>query len=199
MIAELEKRHAVAEHAGKIAITAYESRGRMALLDQAVEVAAGAGTTPEVAGIRQYRSRLGALLNVEQELTAELALFARLSKAAGNVEAYEFTDVDRSVSGGLSLKGAAWGRAHDTVGLGLIDNGISAARERYLNAGGLGILIGDGKLPHPGAEQIIETYYDVGLLPHAQLTLDYQFIENPAYNRDRGPVSVWAVRFHTQF
>jgi high affinity Mn2+ porin len=97
------------------------------------------------------------------------------------------------------LKGAPWSRAHDTVGLGLIDNGISAARQRYLNAGGLGILIGDGKLPHPGAEEILETYYDAELLPHAQLTLDYQYIENPAYNRDRGPVSVWAVRFHAQF
>jgi high affinity Mn2+ porin len=171
----------------------------MALLDQAVELAAAAGTTPEVDAIRRYRSRQGAALNLEQELTAGLGLFARLSKAAGNVEAYEFTDVDRSAAAGLSLQGAAWTRAHDTVGLALIDNGISATRERYLNAGGLGILIGDGKLPHPGAEEIVETYYDAGLLPHAQLTLDYQFIENPAYNRDRGPVSVWAVRFHTQF
>jgi high affinity Mn2+ porin len=87
----------------------------------------------------------------------------------------------------------------DTAALGFVDNGISAQREQFLNAGGLGILIGDGKLPHPGAEEIVEWYYDAALLPHTQLTLDYQFIEHPAYNRDRGPVSVWAVRFHAQF
>ena len=68
-----------------------------------------------------------------------------------------------------------------------------------MNAGGLGILVCDGKLPHPGAEEILETYYDAAVLPHAQLTVDYQYIDHPAYNRDRGPVSVWAVRFHAQF
>jgi len=80
-----------------------------------------------------------------------------------------------------------------------IVNGISAARQRFLNAGGLGILVGDGKLPHPGAEQIVETYYSFAVLSYAHLTLDYQWINNPAYNRDRGPVSVYAVRVHAQY
>jgi len=70
--------------------------------------------------------------------------------------------------------------------------------EASLNAGGLGILVGDGQLPHPGLEQIIETYYSLPVGSwHA--TLDYQFIANPAYNRDRGPVSVFATRLHAQF
>ncbi len=77
-------------------------------------------------------------------------------------------------------------------------NGISAAREQYLNAGGLGILVGDGRLPHPGPEQILETYYKAALLPFAQLTLDYQWISHPGYNLDRGPVSVFAIRVHIQ-
>jgi high affinity Mn2+ porin len=85
------------------------------------------------------------------------------------------------------------------VGLAFIDNGISAEREQYLNAGGLGILVGDGKLPHPGPEEILETYYSAAVLPHCALTFDYQWIDHPAYNRDRGPVSVFAVRFHAQF
>ena len=68
-----------------------------------------------------------------------------------------------------------------------------------MNAGGLGILIGDGKLPHPAAEEIIETYYSAALFSHAQLSLDYQWINHPAYNTDRGPASVFAVRFHAQF
>jgi high affinity Mn2+ porin len=138
-------------------------------------------------------------LSLEQQLTSDLGVFARAGKAGGNVEPYEFTDVDRTAVAGLSLTGKRWGRAGDTVGLAAIDNGISAAREQYLNAGGLGILVGDGKLPHPGAEQILETYYRLAVVQWAQLTLDYQYVINPAYNTDRGPVSIFAVRVHAQF
>jgi len=84
------------------------------------------------------------------------------------------------------------------VGLAAIVNGISAEREQYLNAGGLGILVGDGKLPHPGPEQILETYYRLMTVKWAQLTLDYQYVINPAYNTDRGPVSIVALRVHMQ-
>jgi high affinity Mn2+ porin len=85
------------------------------------------------------------------------------------------------------------------VGAVGIDNRISGARERFLNAGGLGILIGDGQLPHPGPEQIIETYYEISAWQHVQLSIDYQWINHPAYNRDRGPASVIAGRLHVQF
>jgi high affinity Mn2+ porin len=122
-----------------------------------------------------------------------------VGKSAGNVEPYEFTDIDHTVAAGLSLKGSRWTRADDTVGLAGIVTGISAARERYLNAGGLGILVGDGQLPHPGPEQILETYYSLGVVPQAHVSLDYQFVKNPAFNRDRGPVSIFALRFHAQF
>jgi high affinity Mn2+ porin len=171
----------------------------MALLDEAVRVAALAGSTPDPADVRHYRSRLGVSLDVEQPLSADLGVFARVSKAAGNVEAYEFTDIDRSMEVGASIKGLRWHRPEDTIGVAAIDNGISAARERYLNAGGLGILIGDGRLPHPGPEEIVETYYDVALRAWAHLSLDYQWVRNPAYNTDRGPVSIVAVRVHAQF
>lgn len=199
MIAELEKRHTLYEHPGKIMITAFDSRGRMGLLNSAVQLAAATGQPVNIALVRQYRSRLGASLNLEQQLIKDLGFFARVGKAAGNVEAYEFTDIDRSDEAGLSLKGTRWQREHDTVGLAVLVNNISAERQRYLNAGGLGILVGDGRLPHPGPEQILETYYSAQLFPHAQLSLDYQWVDHPAYNRDRGPASIYAVRFHAQF
>jgi high affinity Mn2+ porin len=85
------------------------------------------------------------------------------------------------------------------VGLALLNDGISGEREEYLALGGLGILVGDGKLPHPGAEQILETYYNWGVLSWLHLTADYQWIRNPAYNTDRGPVSVFGLRAHAQF
>jgi high affinity Mn2+ porin len=196
---ELEKRHEILGHSGKVMLTAYETRARLGLLDEAVQIAQASGNPVDIAATRQLRDRVGVDLDLEQELTQDLGMFARVGKASGNVEAYDFTDIDRTVSAGLSLKGSRWTRADDTVGLAAIVNGISAARERFLNAGGLGILVGDGQLHHPGPEQILETYYSLGVLQQLHISLDYQFVENPGYNRDRGPVSIFAVRFHAQF
>src|ERR1700730_7456519 len=125
-------------------------------------------------------------------------IFGRVGWADGHVEPYEFTDIDRTASAGLSLGGQRWGRPDDTFGLTTVVNNISNAHLAYLNAGGLGILVGDGQLPHPGLEKIVETYYRLPL-GSWQVTADYQFIVNPAYNRDRGPVSVISARLRTQF
>jgi high affinity Mn2+ porin len=198
-ILELEKRHEIAGHAGRLLLTVFDSRGRMGLLDDAVALADATGEPVDIAAVRKYRDRAGVSMNLEQQLTSDLGAFVRLGKAGGNVETYEFTDIDRTVSGGLSLQGTPWHRADDTLGLAAIDNGISATRENYLNAGGLGILVGDGRLPHPGPEQIIETYYSLAVLKVAHVSVDYQWINHPAYNRDRGPVSVVALRLHAQF
>jgi high affinity Mn2+ porin len=166
-----------------------------------VNLAQSSGETlhETLVAVRRYRDRTGVSLSLEQQLTSDLGMFARAGKAGGDVEVYEFSDIDRTISAGLSLKGGSWSRADDTVGLAAIVNGISAARERFLNAGGLGILVGDGRLPYPGTEQILETYYRWPVVPWAQLTLDYQYVINPAYNTDRGPVSIFAVRVHAQF
>jgi high affinity Mn2+ porin len=199
ILTEVEHRHAIAGQGGKLMLTAFDTRGRMGLLDQAVALGDVTDTPVNIAAVRRYRGRLGGVFNLEQELTGSLGLFARYSKAAGNVEPYEFTDVDRSVEVGAALQGAAWRRSDDTFGVVLIDNGISAEREQYLNAGGRGILIGDGRLPRPGAEEILESYYRVAVISQLAVSLDYQYVEHPAYNRDRGPVSVYAVRVHAQF
>jgi high affinity Mn2+ porin len=196
---ELEHRHEIANRSGRVLVTVFESRGRMGLLDEAVALAQNSDMPPAIAAVRRYRSRAGASLSVEQQIAPDLGAFIRAGKAAGNVEAYEFTDIDRTLAMGVSLQGTRWRRPGDTIGLAAVDNGISAARERYLNAGGLGILIGDGRLPHPGPEQIIESYYSAAVLKFARLSLDYQWIAHPAYNRDRGPASVIAVRLHAQF
>ncbi|MDP9082197.1 MAG: carbohydrate porin [Pseudomonadota bacterium] len=199
IVAELEKRHTLLDHPGKIMVTLFDSRGRMGLLDSAVQLALATAQAVDISAVRQYRSRLGASLNLEQQLSKDLGFFARVGKAAGNVEAYDFTDIDRSFAAGLSLKGTSWHREHDTMGLAGLVNNISADRQRFFNAGGLGILVGDGRLPHPGPEKIFETYYNAQLFSRTQLSFDYQRVEHPAYNRDRGPASIYAVRFHAQF
>jgi high affinity Mn2+ porin len=196
---ELERRFSVGGRHGKLLLTVFDSRGRMGLLDAALALARATGAPVDIAAVRSYRSRMGADLNLEQQIAPDWGVFARYGKASGNTEIYEFADIDRALSFGVSVQGPRWGRPDDTLGLAVLIDAISAEREQYLNAGGLGLLIGDGRLPHPGAEQGLETYYSLGVLHGCHVTLDYQFFENPAYNRDRGPVSVFAVRVHAQF
>ena len=171
----------------------------MGTFADAIALAAVTGGSADIAAVRQYQSRGGVSMNIEQEITSNLGAFIRAGWANGNIEPYEFTDIDRTVAAGLALKGTQWGRPDDTVGLAGVVNGISAEHEAFLNDGGLGILVGDGQLPHPGLEQIIETYYSYALNASMRVSADYQLIVNPAYNTDRGPVNVFAGRFHTQF
>jgi high affinity Mn2+ porin len=196
---ELEHRHEFGGRSGRLLVTIFDSWARMGLLEEAIQAAQSTGSPVDIAAVRAYRSRVGASLDLEQQIAPDLGAFLRAGKAAGNVEAYEFTDIDRTLAAGLSLQGTRWSRPDDTVGVAGINNGISGARQAYLNAGGLGILVGDGQLPHPGPEQIIETYYSAAVLKFMHISLDYQWINHPAYNRDRGPVSVLAVRLHAQF
>jgi high affinity Mn2+ porin len=199
MVGELERDFKFGGEAGALKLTGFVSRGRMATYADAIELGAETGEAPNVALVRQYRGRGGLSFDFQQQLTTDLGLFARGGFAGGGVEPYEFTDIDRTISAGLSLDGKRWGRVSDTIGIGGAINGISSIHEQYLAAGGLGILIGDGRLPHPATENILETWYDFGVGRFAHLTFDYQFVDNPAYNSDRGPVSIFAARVHAQF
>lgn len=193
---EAEHRHELLSQPGKVDLTVFESRGRMALLQDAVAYGEAGGLKPTPDPVRRYRKRDGMSLNVEQQLTADVGVFARLGDAGGNVETYEFTDIDRTVSAGVSVNGGPWHRPGDTWGVAGVVNALSGDRRRYLAAGGLGILVGDGKLPRAGHEDILETYYDVAAASFLNVTIDYQRVENPAYNRDRGPASIFAIRMH---
>jgi len=197
-LGEIERRYELWGHPGKIAVTGFLSRGNMGSFQDAIALAQVTGGPADITQVRQYRSRAGIDMNMEQEITKDLGWFMRAGLANGSVEPYEYTDVDRTVATGLALKGTQWGRPNDTFAVAGIVNGISKVHQEFLNDGGLGILVGDGMLPHPGLEQIIETYYQFPVY-NWTATLDYQFIANPGYNRDRGPVSVLGARMHTEF
>jgi high affinity Mn2+ porin len=197
-IGEIERRWELWSHPGKIAFTGYLTRARLGSYQDAVQLAQIVGGPASTVPVRQYRSRGGIGVNVEQEITSELGVFLRAGAANGDVEPDVYTDIDRTVAAGLQLNGKQWGRPDDTFGLAGIVDGISAAHEAYLNAGGIGIEVGDGMLPHPGLEQILETYYEFPVFDW-QATLDYQFVVNPAYNRDRSPASLIAFRLYSQF
>lgn len=196
---ELEERHQLGGRPGKIEITGFLSRGRMGSFADAIRLAQSTGQPADIAAVRHYQSRAGVSFNLQQEVADGVGLFAHGGVANGDVEPYEFSDIDQTIAAGASFNGKRWGRPDDTFAFAGVVNGISRVHEQFLDAGGLGILVGDGKLPHPGPEQILETYYDLAVVKPLLVTFDYQFIENPAYNRDRGPVSVLAVRLHAQF
>jgi high affinity Mn2+ porin len=197
--AEIERRYELWRQPGKLAITGFLSRGRMGSFEDAIQLSELTGQPADIAAVRNYTSRTGISLNLEQQLTPNLGFFARAGLADGDVEPFDFTDIDSTVAAGLSISGKQWGRPDDTWGIAGVINGISGVHEAFFNDGGLGIVIGDGKLPHPGLEQIMETYYSLPLASGWRATADYQFVANPAYNSDRGPVSAIAARLHAQF
>jgi high affinity Mn2+ porin len=190
LVTEGEERHTLFGQDGKAKLLLFMNRARMDSYNDAVNTALATGTLPDTALVRQPNLRPGGALNLEHGLTGDLGAFIRLRLNDGSQEAFEFTEINRALGAGLSLKGSAWGTTDDTLGAAFAINAMSQAAQRYFAAGGIGILIGDGRLPHYGTEDILESYYSAKLTDWPTGGLDYQFIANPAYNRDRGPVSV---------
>ena len=142
--------------------------------------------------------KYGYIVNLEQSITDDVGLFSRWSWNNGKTEMTAFTDISNSLSAGLSIKGKSWGRPNDTFGIAGVSNGLSQDFRDYVALGGLGILIGDGALNYR-RENIFETYYAVYLAKGTTFTVDYQYVPYPAYNADRGPVSIFSGRVHGAF
>ena len=199
---ELEKAYELAGKPGKVRLLLFRNQAVMGRFDDAL--AAAGGGIPVIAQVRRLRTKKGAGINVEQALTDNSGVFARLARSDGASEAYAFAEIDSSLSFGTQVKGAAWGRGADTLGLAYAQNGLSAPHRAILAAGGNGFFVGDGRLNYR-PESIVEGYYSIGLaekssfLQRTALTLGAQYIRNPAYNADRGPVRVFSVRLHTEF
>jgi high affinity Mn2+ porin len=196
-VAELEGRYTLWEHPGKVRLLGYLESARMGSYKAAVvNFAPG---MPDVADTRRYRYTSGVELNLEQEFTKDLGAFLRLALRDPNYEVYQFSDVSRSLEIGLSLKGTGWNRPNDTVGVAEMVEGLGHAQKRFFNDGGLGILIGDGKLPHYAPENVIEAYYNCELVKGINFTFDYQLAADPAYNKDRGPINIFSARLRVKF
>lgn len=192
MVTEFERRYSVAGHPGVVRLLLFHNRAHMGSYQAALD----APERPaDITATRAYRYKDGFGLNLEQELVKNVGAFARLGWSDGRNEAWTFADVDRTATLGVSVKGAAWSRPEDTLALAGVLNGISRVHRDFFAAGGNGILGGDGALSY-GWEGSMELYYDFRISKDLNGALDYQFINNPAYNRDRGPVSVFGVRLH---
>ncbi|BBP04254.1 hypothetical protein TPL01_20540 [Sulfuriferula plumbiphila] len=196
---EVEHDHTLAGQPGKVHLLAFRNRTVMSRFQDALDYAALHGGVPDINNVRYGNQiKYGFDLNLEQQLTPDVGVFGRASWADGKTETYAFTEIDNSLSAGAVVQGSAWGRTQDSMGVALVQNGLSRQRRGYLAAGGISFFIGDGALNYR-PERILETYYSLGAVKGTWLTLDYQYIRNPAYNAERGPVSIGAVRLHGTF
>jgi high affinity Mn2+ porin len=200
-VVELEERYAISDQPGKLRLGAFGNQGNTASYREVLAMVAADPTLDinvTTASIRHTLPKYGFYANMEQQIAKDVGIFARASWNDGQNEILSFTDIDRSISGGLSVKGSYWGRPSDTIGVGGAINGLSAAHRDFLAAGGIGLLIGDGRLNYSN-ERILETYYAFAIDRNFTFTADYQLITNPAYNADRGPVSIFSGRLHGEF
>ena len=196
---ELEHSHTILGQDGRVRLLGFHDRTRLARFDDALALARQTGGPPDINRVRQrVQDKWGWGLGLEQALSTHTGLFARFSSADGQTETDAFTEIDRSLSGGLLLSGAAWQRPGDSLGLGWARNEISAARRAYLAAGGMSFFIGDGALRYR-PEQVVELFYSLQVAPGITLSLNGQRITNPAYNADRGPARLLASRLHAEF
>ena len=193
MAAEYERRYSLDGHPGKLRILAFLNHGHMGSYTAALSVA-----KVDITQTYAYRCNYGFGLNLEQPITENAGLFSRLGWNLGRNEAWMFTDVNYTASLGLSVRGKAWRRPDDTFGLAGVMSGISRANQRYLEVGGTGILDGDGALSY-GWEKVVEAYYDFPVWRSIRLAADYQFVADPAFNKDRGPVNILGTRLHLEF
>ena len=156
------------------------------------------GTPPDITSTRAYgRTKWGFYGNIDNEF-GSIHLFLKASINDGKNESWAFTEIDKSVTTGMQFDGDLWNRKQDRFAIAYIHNNLSSTHQQYLGKGGYGFLIGDGKLNY-GAEQIIEAYYSMHLMKQIFMSPDYQFVWNPAYNKDRGPVHIIGLRLHAEF
>ena len=189
---ELERNFSVLGNPGSIRVLGFLNREDAGTYREAIHESG----TPDLGPTRRNGSlKYGFGLNAEQAISRDAGIFARYGWNDGKTEAWAFTEIDRSLSGGVSVRGRRWRRARDVAGLGAVQNYLSGDHRSFLAAGGLGFIIGDGRLSYR-PERIEEAYYSIHVAEQWTVTADYQHIADPAYNRDRGPVKVVTLRLH---
>jgi high affinity Mn2+ porin len=194
---EYENRYTIGGQKGTLRLLGFLNNGKFGNYDLAI---AQNPKAPNVDSTQAYgRHKYGFGINTDQYITKDFGVFAKASWNDGHTETWFFTEIDRSITFGGELKGTQWKRPDDEIGLAFIGDGLSSEHRNYLADGGYGFIIGDGKLNY-APEMIAEFYYKINAYQKKFfLTPDYQFIVNPAYNKDRGPVNVFSLRAHVEF
>jgi high affinity Mn2+ porin len=196
LMTEFERPYTLRDQKGVAKLILFYNRAGMGSYRQAIDQADGA--PPDITSTRRAgRSKWGFVVNLQQAVGQSAGVFFRGSWNDGRNEAWAYAEIERSVALGGVRKAPLECRGDDEAGLAFIVDGLSRDHRDYLAAGGFGFMIGDGRLRY-GLEKIAELYYKALLRKSVWLTGDYQFVENPAYNRDRGPVHVFGLRMHVE-
>jgi len=198
---EWEKRYTLHQHKGVLRLLAFYNVNKGPRYKDVIAAKEnGTDTTLDVLNGKAYDGKkYGLGINAEQELSQDINAFFRLGWNDGKNASWAFAEIDNTISGGIRIYGKSWKRSADNIGVAVLSNGLSEGHRDFLAIGGYGFMIGDGKLPHYGRENIAEVFYQCRLFYNLYATLDYQFVDHPAYNQDRGPVHVFSARAHIEF
>jgi high affinity Mn2+ porin len=194
---EYERSYSAGEQTGKWRALLFRNVAVMGNYVDAVNLANSTSTALVLDTTRRNQTKVGAGFSLEQTLTKNTGFFARMAAHDGKSENYSFMQADHSISAGVVTSGQSWNRVDDKLGVALALQGLSSTHRAYLAAGGSDFTLGDGRLNYK-PETIVETYYMLKVAKQ-QFTVSGQFIKNPAYNADRGPVRVLGVRWHGEF
>jgi high affinity Mn2+ porin len=185
---------------GAIRLLAYGNNAHMGDYREAVNhYLEGLTPTPEITSVEQYDTlKYGFGVNVEQDVTPNFRVAGRFGWNEGQHESFAYTEDDQTFLFGADYAGSRWHRKFDKVGVAFVTNAIKKDHQNYLKYGGLGFLLGDGNLNY-AREDILEAYYNFHVWRGLYYAVDYQNIQHPGYNQDRGPVNVEGVRVHIDF
>ncbi len=197
---EFELRRSLLPHrAARLRLLAFSNQANMGIYRVAIDrFLDGQGAVPDITAHPPQKTRkYGFGVNAEQGLNRWVTAFGRFGWNNGKTESWAYTEVDQTFAGGVGFLGERWHRKNDRAGIAFVSNAVSGDHRRYLALGGLGFLIGDGKLNY-GREKILESYYTTHLWKGFFVSPGVQYVANPAYNRDRGPVVIPVFRVHLE-
>ena len=203
---EVERQHNIADLPGKVSVLAYRNKAVLARFQDATNyvVQNNAQGTQAINNVRtNAQIKTGVGIHGEQALTKDLGIYGRAFTSDGHTETMSFTEADNSLSIGMGMNGERWGRAGDSIGVSMMQNGLSSYRRNYLQAGGVSYFIGDyaskTQTISYSPERIAEMYYNINLVKNVLFGINYQHVSNPAYNSARGPVQIYSFRAHAEF
>jgi len=198
---EFEKRYAWNKRKGVIRLLGYFNTSKAPKYEDVVDAKLdGSDTSLDVIYGKDYGGKkIGFGINIEQELSDIVNAFFRAGWNDGKTATWAFAEIDNSLSAGIRVYGKGWKRPEDNFGVALLTNGISTGHRDFLSVGGYGFMIGDGQLPNYRRENIAEVFYQSKIFSNLWASLDYQFVDHPAYNRDRGPAHVFSARVNIRW
>ena len=203
---EVERQHSIADLPGKVSVLAYRNKMILARFTDATNYlnANNAQGTQAINNVRNnYQYKTGIGIHGEQALTKDIGIYGRAFTSDGHTETMSFTEADNSISVGIGMNGTSWARPHDSIGISMMQNGLSSYRKNYLQSGGVSYFIGDyagpGQSINYRPERVGEVYYNATVIKNVLAGLNFQHINNPAYNSARGPVNILSFRIHAEF